>query len=296
MTINYRGIVLAIIVVVAMTTCATASAEPVGEWTLFSTYTTGDYGTGDSTDIWAMDLQYILGDAWQLRIDLPWLVMDTSSGVVHTGAGTMPGGGGGGNGDHGGGGGGGGNGGGGGDGMVSSDDVASGIGDIRVALSRRLVGGGVRVFRLDAELEVKLPTADEDKGLGTGEADFRLGFWSGYRFWSSTLYARAGWNRLGDPWWGELNDVVDLYLGLESDPVVAERLILAGWVSARQEVVDDTGEAFNIGASLRTTGRFRWYGRVLMGLGDASPGISISIGISMGRHTPGRIWMGGNPL
>ena len=132
--------------------------------------------------------------------------------------------------------------------------------------------------------------------MGTGEFDYRLGLWSGYRFWSATLYARAGWNRLGDPWWGELNEVVDVYLGVESDPLAAERLILSGWFAAAQEAVDDTGEVLNIGASLRTTGRYRWYGRVLVGLGDASPDISIAIGLSVGRHSPGRLWMGGKTL
>jgi len=307
-TFNDRIIIRGLLLVLILAASVAASAEPVGEWTLLTSWTTGDYGTGDKIDTWATNLQYILGDVWQLRVDLPYLVMDTSYGVVRTGAGTMPVGGdgehrrrGGGDGSGGGGGDGGhggGSGGGDGDGdiVLPYDDTTTGIGDIRVALSRRLVGGGVKVFRLDAEIEVKLPTADVDAGMGTGETDFRLGFWSGYRFWSSTLYARAGWNRLGDPWWGDMNDVVDVYVGLESDPVAAERLILAGWVSAAQEAVDDTGEIFNIGASLRTTGRFRWYGRVLVGVGDASPDFSLSLGISMGRHTPGRIWMGGNPL
>ena len=180
--------------------------------------------------------------------------------------------------------------------MSPYDDTASGIGDIRVALSRRLFGGGVKVFRMDAELEVKLPTADDDNGMGTGETDYRIGFWGGYRFWSSSLYARAGWNRLGDPWWGDLKNVIDVQLGMESDPVAADRLILAGWIAAAQEAVEGQGEAFNFGASLRTTGRYRWYGRVLVGLGDASPDFSVAIGLSIGRHTPGRLWLGGNIL
>lgn len=288
-----------------------ARAEMLGEWTLLTSWATGDYGTDDPSDTWSADLQYILGDKWQLRVGVPYLVMDTSYGTVRTGAGTVPvgdegegrrRGGGDGTGEGGGGGGGQGGGGGGGDGSGTGecplpyDETADGIGDLRVALSRRLVGGGVKVFRLDAEAEVKVPTADEDSGMGTGEFDYRLGLWCGYRFWSSTLYARAGWNRLGDPWWGDLNDIVDVYLGLESDPLAAERLILSGWFSAAQEAVDDTGETFAIGTSLRTTGRYRWYGRVLVGLGDASPDVSIAIGLSVGRHVPGRIWMGGNSL
>jgi hypothetical protein len=58
---------------------------------------------------------------------------------------------------------------------------ASGVGDVYLAFSRRFVGGGAKVFRMDGGVEVKAPIADADEGLGTGEWDTRVGLSSEYR-------------------------------------------------------------------------------------------------------------------
>jgi hypothetical protein len=178
-------------------------------------------------------------------------------------------------------------------GGMSDAGWTGGLGDLQLALYRQLGGGGVSLFRFDAGLEVKLPTADEEEGLGTGEADYRLGLTGDYRFWSSTLFGGVGWNYLGDPWWGEMNDVLDLYLGLESDPLAGERLILSGWVSLLQEAVEGTGGVANLGASIRGTGRYRWYGQLLAGVGRASPTVGLALGTSFGRSSAGAFRRGG---
>ena len=51
------------------------------------------------------------------------------------------------------------------------DASASGVGDVLVRGVRRLVPETDSGFSLDGALAVKLPTADEQKGLGTGQTD-----------------------------------------------------------------------------------------------------------------------------
>ncbi len=71
-----KRLVHIIFIACAVFSSIAVTAEPVGEWTLITSWTTGDYGTDDKVDTWSSNLQYILGDDWQLRVDLPYLVMD----------------------------------------------------------------------------------------------------------------------------------------------------------------------------------------------------------------------------
>ena len=285
--------------VLAATALTTHAAQP-GEWTILSTYVSGDYGTDTVTDTQAMTLRYAVGSDLQLRVELPYVRTLFSYGVVNTGVGTVPLGPGGENTRRNGGGNGGGPTGPGGSGvsaavlaLVAENEYTSGIGDLRVGLSKRLVGGGVKLYRFDAGLEVKIPTADEMEGRGTGEADYRVGLAWDYRFWSATVFAGGGWNRLGDPWWGDLNDVLDLYAGIESDPIARERLRMSGWVAGHQETIDGQGNLLTAGVGLRTTGKVRWYAQIVAGLSDASPDVAAQFGLSFGFDSPGNLrWRG----
>jgi hypothetical protein len=75
----------------------------------------------------------------------------------------------------------------------------SGRGDIIVRGDRVLVAEGERGFSLDGALAVKLPTADETKGLGTGETDLG-GFLNAHqRVAGFRLSLMAGYIRTGQP-------------------------------------------------------------------------------------------------
>ncbi len=287
-------LIMMFVPVVAATAVVPAHSAMPGEWTLSSSYISGDYGTDTVTDTQTMSLRYTVGSDLQFRIYLPMVRTEFSYGVVNTGVGTIPlapeeeetrrqGNGSGGDPT--------------GPGemplsaavlaAVAESENTSGIGDLRIGLSKRLSGGGVKLYRVDAGLEVKVPTADETEGLGTGEADYRIGLAWDYRFWSAKVFAGGGWNRLGDPWWGELNDVLDIYAGIEGDPVAGGRLKLSGWISGNQETMDGIGEQISAGAGLVTTGRVRWYADVVMGLSDASPDLTARFGLSFGFDSPG---------
>jgi len=262
-----------------------------GEISLFGATASGSYGRESDTRSQWLTVRYATGTDLQLRVDLSMVRTDTFSDVRFTALGAMPTGDRRRSGAHLGSGSGGSIG----EGPASSAGVAepvagateSGLGDLYVALSKRVAGGGVRLYRLDTGLEVKVPTADAEKYLGTGEWDVRVGCTGEYRFWSAALYGGLGWNRLGDPSWATLDDVLDGFLGVESNPLFGERLVLGGWVEAWQEAVAGTGDRAALGIGLRTTGKVRWRMQLRAGLTDASPDLGVLFGVSFGIAPPG---------
>lgn len=266
-----------------------------GELTLFGAAASGDYGTGIETGSEWLTLRYVAGDDLQIRADLSMVRIETFSSVQFTGLGPTATGhnhpsqgphngqGGNGNGSQ--------------SGTGSGTDVTvadqlgrdrtTGLGDLFVGLSKRVAGGGVRLFRFDTSLEVKIPTASEEDYLGTGEWDYRIGFAGEYRFWSATTYGGVGWNLLGDPAWIDFNDVVDVIAGVDSDPLLGERLIVSGWVEGWQEAVEEMGHRASLGVGVQSTGRVRWRLQLRAGLTDAAPDLGVLFGVSFGVAPPG---------
>jgi hypothetical protein len=264
--------------VLALAATGPARAGVDDELSLLSGYATGDYGTRHESETQSLTLRYVVGEAWQLRAELPRRRNRNAGAHLRIGPGPTSGGGPGGNGS-----------GGGGDGSGSlgggphAGDWVTGIGDLRLSGTRTLVGGGAELFHLDAGAQVKAPVADEDDGLGTGEWDFRAGVSGEYRFWSVSAFGGVGWNRLGDPYWVDLNDVVDAYVGLES-AAFGERVTLAGWIDGYDEIVDENGEVGAVGFEVRSRGKQRWRGAVTIGLGPAAQDFGVLLGYSF---TPG---------
>ena len=266
-----------------------------GELSTLATYETGDYGTGIDSASQTLKLRYVTGDNFQFRIDVPFVRAETSVGFVRGLGGVSP--------DRGrfqqgpGGGGSGGSGGSGSGGpalpvglaeeSVEGSETAwtSGLGDIELAIGKRLYGGGVDLWRFDASLMVKAPTADDADYLGTGEWDARAGLGAEYRFWSATGFGGIGYTSYGDPEEYELEDVVDAYVGVESDPLFGGRAMLSGWLEGRQEIVDGAGERTVLGIGLRTTGRPSWRAMLRTGLSTAAEDVAFTFGLSWGVQT-----------
>ena len=127
------------------------------------------------------------------------------------------------------------------------------------------------------------PTPTKD--LGTGEWDSYVGITSEYRFWTATGFGGFGWNYLGDPEWAELNDVVEGYLGMESEPL-ADRWIVSGWIEGNPEVIEGLGSRAALGFGLRTVGKLRWRLLATIGLTEAAQDLSLLFGTSFGVATP----------
>jgi hypothetical protein len=270
-----------------------------GEISVEGSFVSEDYGTDDDAAIQALTLRYITGSKLQFRVDVPVLRVDLPVGGAHTPIGPIPGShrdGSNGSGSQGG------NGnalggtaggalpasqGGAGSSGLPGEDAASGLGDVRLGLGHRIAGGGVKLYRTDAVLEVKLPTADEEAGLGTGEWDARLGLGAEYRFWSATAFGGLGWNRLGDPEWVELQDPLDIYAGAESEPLAGERLILSGWVEGHQEVLAGTGATATVALGVRSARGMRWRSSLAVDVIGEYKRVSVLFGISFGISSAG---------
>jgi hypothetical protein len=161
----------------------------------------------------------------------------------------------------------------------------SGLGDLRLEAAVPLAGGGARRHRLDGELGVKAPTADEERNLGTGEWDARAGLSGEYALWNATLFGGVGWNHLGRPPGVEVRDVPDALLGIESEPL-ARGLRVAGWLEGHGAVSDRIGTRLAVAAGVGGSGRRAWRLVVRAGLTPDSERIAAEVGY---RLRPGSL-------
>lgn len=94
----------------------------------------------------------------------------------------------------------------------TSTSEENGLGDVVVALTRTidLVETGLYV---DVTGKVKIPTADEDKGLGTGEADYTVAVDLTKVLGDAYVFGGAGYKFVGDNSRFQLDDVLLLNVG-----------------------------------------------------------------------------------
>jgi hypothetical protein len=168
-------------------------------------YSSGDYGSETTTKILSVPLsaKYATGD-WIFRASLPWLRVDGDANVV-PGLGSVenlnPAGRGRGNGNSGGG-----------DPTVPTTGTTSGIGDLRLAATYAIPMQGA--WGVDLSGNVKVATADEDKGLGTGANDYGAAV-DVYRSLGevTTLFGGVGYTVLGDSDYIEVDSVFNGNVG-----------------------------------------------------------------------------------
>lgn len=172
-------------------------------------YSEGDYGTGETSRSWyiPVDWRYTAG-AYSASVTIPWLSVDGST-LVAPGGRPISSSGMGGVG-----------GGGGGSGSTATTHSDSGLGDVVLSGSYQLLSESQNRPWVAATAKVKLGTADETKGLGTGETDYTLqleaakGMFSGY----------AGYSVLGDSATVDYNNVAFAGLAL-SIPLTASHTL-----------------------------------------------------------------------
>jgi hypothetical protein len=171
--------------------CAAFGAEGVLTTSVGADFSSGDYGKRETTEAFALQLaaKYETG-RWTYRFSVPWLRISGPSNVIGAGA----------------------------DGVVLPGEVGdrrrvSGLGDV-VAGAAYTFGGTGSAYAVDVGAKVKLPTADEAKGLGTGKADVSVQADFFRRIGALTPFATLGYRRYGDPAAFELENAVFGALGL----------------------------------------------------------------------------------
>lgn len=93
-------------------------------------------------------------------------------------------------------------------------NMNSGLGDIILRGGRVLVPEGEKGFSLDGALAIKLPTADETKGLGTGETDYGAFLNLHQQVGGVKLTLLSGYIKVGEPAGIVYNDVYLYGMGI----------------------------------------------------------------------------------
>ena len=162
-----------------------------GQWK----FSTGvDYSSGDYSDTSETTMLYVPFSAgykkgnWSGKISTGWLSIDGPGSVIDGGV-VVPG--------------------------VGTNRSESGIADTWLALTYALEALPSELGYLDLTGKVKIPTADEDKGLGTGEVDYAVQADYFYAMDRLTPMFTAGYKFKGDPDDMNLNDVLFLSAGAD---------------------------------------------------------------------------------
>lgn len=218
-------------------------------------YSTGDYGSNTTTDIWSVPFTArLVAGEWTFKASMPWLRVSGDPNVL-PGLGTVtnlnPG---------------------------SGDRTATGFGDLALAASWTLPTGTPLGVQLTAN--AKLAIADEDKGLGTGANDYGVAVDLYRAFGATTWFGGAGYTWLGDSQFIDVEAVSNVNAGFSHAVGNGNLGLLYDWREAASSGFDDRSEltAF-YGFPAGKSGRFQVY--ALRGLSDGSPdwgaGLSYSV-------------------
>lgn len=213
-------------------------------------YSRGDYGTGSETRILAIPFMARYdSEAWKLKLTVPWLRV-TGEGEVIPGIGKTNRG-------------------------RRGERTESGIGDAVLAGSYGVINDAQSKFGLDVTAKLKLPTGDENRGLGTGSVDKTLQVEPYKTIDRLTLFGTLGYTFFGD------SDVVDLKNGYLYEVGASTRLDQTDSVGAslfgRQRVVEGGSpqRELTVFWNRRVAKAQRLQAYFLVGLADGSPDVGL---------------------
>ncbi len=176
------GLLLGLVLLFCQATTVLGADDAPFSVSLGFDFASGDYGTSQTTDSYSIPLyiSYYPSDRLDFHLEIPYLYQSNSSTVSlggmrfpMQGSGSTSGSGmGGGR-------------------TASVTDSQSGLGDISLTAGYVLSGGSGTAPMIRPLVYLKLPTADKDKGLGTGAFDFGAGLSVGTGFGNWSVYAEA---------------------------------------------------------------------------------------------------------
>lgn len=157
----------------------------------------------------------------------------------------------------------------------------SGLGDIMIRGTYTLKREESNSFDLALAGKVKLPTADKNKGLGTGKFDEGAGLEFAKEVipgW--TLLADGYYTLIGDPSGVNFNNQLSLDLGFYRP--LRENLALTVLFETQSAIVDGNADPRSISGTLSYSVRdgVQLSGGLTLGMSDGSPDIGISAGFS----------------
>lgn len=205
-------------------------------------YVTGDYGLNEDTDVWVQTTAITYEQAaWRFNATVPLVSISGPASIVgDVGRGTTA--------------------------------TERGLGDVTLAGTYQFIQPETGFADFDFTTRVKLPTANEDKGLGTGKTDVNLEVNYHHNLGTVTPFATIGYRFLGHSAAYPLKDGFYTTLGLAAP--ISDGGSTAGLaLTWRERIVDGADHATEAMAFLSHPLDARWklQGYALAGFTDASP-------------------------
>jgi hypothetical protein len=204
-------------------------------------YKTGDFGTPTKSNLYYLlpALGYV-APRYEVSITIPYLFLDVKTAGV--------------------------------------SNTESGVGDIILRGGAVLVPEAATGFSLDGSLAVKLPTADEAKGLGTGETDYGGFLALRQRLEKFKISLLGGYIKTGDTSSINYNDVYLYGVGLSR---IFEQTEVYTSLEGRRAVVPgaDNPLELNFGFFHLISKDYSLKGNTFFGLTNGSPDFGINFGI-----------------
>ena len=230
---------------------AVAAESSKGELTMMvgMDYSTGEYGSANETRTWVIPFiaKYERGPmTWKASI--PWIRTTGPGDVIGVGPDRIPA-----------------------EGSENETRTESGIGDLVLSAGYAAVQN--RYLLLDVIAKIKVPTADEDRALGTGKTDVSLQLDAATLVNGLTVFGTVGKKKYGDP---DGRDYRDPYYGSIG---VGKRVIPTTFVGASYDWRDNvtrTGDEIRelmLFASHRLAERMKLQAYLIRGFSDNSPDI-----------------------
>ena len=219
-------------------------------------YSSGDYGGDEDTDVIAVPLsaRLTMGN-WAFRVSVPYLQVDGPADVADT----LDGGDGGST------------------GTVVREGTERGFGDTTVSVEHtfRDIGGSHVYVELAAR--VRVPTGDEDKGLGVGETDYIAATEVGFSSSDGGAYISAGYRFLGNDDHPDRQDGAQAGVGAWLP--AGDNTRIGAFATWREASIDGNDDPATAGAfvSHRLSERLRVSVSAAAGLSDASADYSTGV-------------------
>ncbi len=223
------------------TTSVSMAAEGRGYLDISGGYKTGDFGTPVTSDLWYISpaLGYVT-PKYDVSITIPYLFLTNKAA-----------------------------------GQSVSED---GIGDIILHGGLVLVQEMGQGFSMYGSVGIKLPTADKNKGLGTGEADY-----GGYlsfreRFGQNRVTLSGGYILVGNPSGVSLNDIYLYDIGYTRIFTGTE---LSVWYEGRRATVSGAKnpQEINVGFFHILNLDYSVKGNAFVGLNNGGPDYGLNFGV-----------------
>lgn len=235
---------------------AFAAAAQEFPWQVESsmTFDSGKYGTDQRTDLfyWPFTLKRYLSHG-DVSLTVPYIDLNTEGGQTVI------------------------------DGTVvqGRGSGGSGLGDIILKGRYNLVDQADQLPFVDLVARVKFPTADENKGLGTGEPDVGFGAELARRFMQDNMwFADFGYTFIGDPPAIDYDNRVSVELGLGHD--FSPAMLGAVFFDYRSAISPTASDEHSLSflANYKISRQTKAYAMFDLGLSDGAPDYGITVGAS----------------